>query len=145
MKAFMAVMVLALALAVPAAASHRFSDVPSNHPHHDSIDWLVTHGITSGCSEDEFCPAAPVSRAQLATFLRNYDRNADDVGQVELTTEIVYGPRSVTCPSGTLLVGGGFRDFRDALVTSSWPDGNTWRVESSGLPTAYAVCLSSGR
>ena len=36
------------------------------------IEWLMTQGITSGCNDEgnRFCPREPVSRGQLAAFLR---------------------------------------------------------------------------
>lgn len=37
-----------------------------------AIDWLASSGVTVGCnppSNDRYCPDAPVSRAQMATFL----------------------------------------------------------------------------
>ncbi len=35
----------------------------------DQIEWLVEQDITGGCAANRFCPQAPVSRAQMATFL----------------------------------------------------------------------------
>jgi uncharacterized protein YkwD len=52
----------------PTAA--RFSDVPSRHPHAGNIGALAAAGVTSGCGGGRFCPDAPVTRAQMATFLR---------------------------------------------------------------------------
>ena len=37
--------------------------------HEPDIDRLAVMGITTGCSEDRFCPHAAVSRAQMASFL----------------------------------------------------------------------------
>lgn len=34
------------------------------------IRWLVTEGITAGCTADRYCPRSPVTRAQMASFLR---------------------------------------------------------------------------
>jgi hypothetical protein len=60
----------ALDLPVPARPV-RFSDLPSGAPHADAVAALHEAGITSGCSADgRFCPNAPVTRAQMATFLR---------------------------------------------------------------------------
>ena len=47
----------------------RFSDVPSSHPHAGNIGALAASGITTGCGDGRFCPDAPVTRAQMATFL----------------------------------------------------------------------------
>jgi spore germination protein YaaH len=35
----------------------------------DEIIWLADEGITTGCSPTRFCPADPVTRGQMATFL----------------------------------------------------------------------------
>lgn len=51
-------------------ASHRrFLDVAPTATHHDAIVWLADAGITSGCGTLRFCPAAEVTRGQMATFL----------------------------------------------------------------------------
>jgi hypothetical protein len=46
-----------------------FGDVARTSPHADAIGALAAAGITDGCGEGRFCPNAPVSRAQMATFL----------------------------------------------------------------------------
>jgi hypothetical protein len=46
-----------------------FSDVPKTHPFYRRIETILHAGITSGCTETQYCPSAPVSRDQLAIFL----------------------------------------------------------------------------
>jgi hypothetical protein len=46
-----------------------FLDVPGDDPFHDYIWILVGNGITAGCGGGNYCPLAPVSRAQMAVFL----------------------------------------------------------------------------
>ncbi|GGI09048.1 S-layer homology domain-containing protein [Egicoccus halophilus] len=60
-----------LAIAVPAAAHHVFSDVPSSSTHHDAISELAGSGITAGCATDppRFCAGNAVNRGQMAAFL----------------------------------------------------------------------------
>lgn len=50
----------------------RFDDVAANSVHAGSIGAIAEAGITSGCggSAARFCPTDPVTRAQMATFLR---------------------------------------------------------------------------
>lgn len=56
----------------------------------EEILWLHEQGITAGCDNSRFCPSAPVTRAQMATFLvralhltpLETDRFADDNGSV---------------------------------------------------------------
>jgi hypothetical protein len=61
-----------LDLAVPTDPTP-FLDVPEDAPHADAVAALAAAGVTGGCSADgtRFCPDAPVTRAQMATFLRN--------------------------------------------------------------------------
>lgn len=46
-----------------------FEDVPASNPFCPWIEELARRGITGGCGGDNYCPTAPVSRAQMATFL----------------------------------------------------------------------------
>jgi hypothetical protein len=60
---------LAAALNLPPGPDAFTDDEGS--PYEDAINAIAAAGITSGCSPDgtSFCPASPVSRAQMATFL----------------------------------------------------------------------------
>jgi hypothetical protein len=49
--------------------STSFSDVPVTHWAAAWIKQLVAEGITSGCGTGTYCPASPVTRAQMAVFL----------------------------------------------------------------------------
>ena len=46
-----------------------FSDVPLGYWSAAWIKQLATEGITSGCGSGNYCPEAPVTRAQMAVFL----------------------------------------------------------------------------
>ncbi|TVR38374.1 MAG: BspA family leucine-rich repeat surface protein, partial [Nitriliruptor sp.] len=46
-----------------------FDDVSQDSTHYDAIQALAAAGITLGCGEGVFCPADPVSREQMASFL----------------------------------------------------------------------------
>lgn len=46
-----------------------FNDVPTDHWAAGWIKRLVAEGITSGCGGGNYCPEAPVTRAQMAVFL----------------------------------------------------------------------------
>ena len=50
-------------------ADHQFVDVPSDAFYHDSVDFLVDNGITSGCAPGRFCPGDATTRGQAAEFL----------------------------------------------------------------------------
>lgn len=53
----------------PAPATAVFTDVPTSHPFFQFIEALRASGITLGCNATQFCPDAPVTRAQMAAFL----------------------------------------------------------------------------
>jgi S-layer homology domain len=46
-----------------------FADVPVTDPFYAKVETLFHHGVTAGCSGGNFCPAASVTRAQMAVFL----------------------------------------------------------------------------
>ena len=46
-----------------------FSDVPSSEPYFPWIQRLAMDGITAGCGNGQYCPAAPVIRADMAIFI----------------------------------------------------------------------------
>ena len=47
----------------------RFADVQVSHPFAGEILGLSELGITTGCTETDFCPSDPVTREQMAAFL----------------------------------------------------------------------------
>ncbi|MTV23871.1 peptidoglycan DD-metalloendopeptidase family protein [Nitriliruptoraceae bacterium ZYF776] len=48
-----------------------FVDVPREHTHAAGIEAIAHAGITTGCAPSRYCPTPSVTRAQMATFLRN--------------------------------------------------------------------------
>jgi hypothetical protein len=71
----------AFGLTTEAAA---FADTTSN-PFEADIRWLAQTGITAGCGDSShFCPDAPVTRGEMAAFLRR----ALDLPAVELTDTV---------------------------------------------------------
>lgn len=60
---------LTRALQLEPARAPTFDDVPSGHVHTRDISALAAAGLTAGCGGDDFCPDAPVTRAQMASFL----------------------------------------------------------------------------
>jgi hypothetical protein len=51
-------------------ASHQFDDVPTSHPFHDDIVWLVSNDITEGFDDGTYRPNQSVTRGAMAAFLR---------------------------------------------------------------------------
>ncbi len=58
--------VLAVAPAPARAAS--FTDIAAS-PFRADIEWLAAAGISNGCGNGAFCPLAPVTRQEMASFL----------------------------------------------------------------------------
>lgn len=52
-----------------AAGSTPFTDVSNDSYYSDAVQWAVANGVTSGTSATTFEPDAPVTRAQVVTFL----------------------------------------------------------------------------
>jgi hypothetical protein len=50
-------------------ATPTFGDVPTSHPFYPFIEALAKSGITGGCGDGNYCPEAPLTRGQMATFL----------------------------------------------------------------------------
>jgi S-layer homology domain len=53
----------------PTPASQRFNDVPPDNQFYNFIDRLAALGITSGCGNNNYCPANPVLRQEMAAFI----------------------------------------------------------------------------
>jgi bacillolysin len=53
----------------PLGTTSGFNDVPTNYWAAAWIKQLAAEGITGGCGNNNYCPEAPVTRAQMAVFL----------------------------------------------------------------------------
>ncbi len=53
----------------PLSTGNVFADVPIDYWAGDFIEAMAAEGITSGCGGGNFCPASPITRAQMAVFL----------------------------------------------------------------------------
>lgn len=64
---------IALAALLPASvvwANHAFPDVAADHEFHADIAWIAQAQVTTGRADGTYAPAAPVTRGQMAAFLR---------------------------------------------------------------------------
>ena len=52
--------------------SQTFTDVPAGSYYHDAVYWAAELDITTGCTDDKFCPDDTLTRAQMITFLYRY-------------------------------------------------------------------------
>jgi len=106
---------LARAFALPVASDDYFTD-DDGLSHEDNINRLAQAGITTGCSQTEFCPHGLVSRGQMASFLdralglpvASVDYFSDDDGTAHEEAINPVAEASITtgcapamyCPSG---------------------------------------------
>jgi SpoIID/LytB domain protein len=61
---------LARAEGLTSGTTGTFSDVPAGSEHRSAIEAVARERITQGCEPGRFCPQDPVTRGQLASFLR---------------------------------------------------------------------------
>jgi hypothetical protein len=64
-----------VAMAIPAVAGDTFTDVPDSNIFHDDIGWLASQGVTRGCNppdNTQFCPGDNVTRQEMAAFLHRF-------------------------------------------------------------------------
>ena len=61
----------ALSFSPPPATGTVFPDVPASNIYAPWIEELQRQGLTAGCGGGNYCPDAPVTRAQMAVFLLN--------------------------------------------------------------------------
>jgi uncharacterized repeat protein (TIGR03803 family) len=78
----------------PPACTGVFPDVPCSSPFAAWVEALAAEGVTAGCGGGNFCPASPVTRAQLAVFLLKIEHGTAYVPPV---CHAVFA--DVVCPS----------------------------------------------
>lgn len=114
-------------VAVPAGwATNTFGDVPTSSPHHDDVNRILYAGITGGCGPGLYCPADPVRRDQMASFLsRGLGRTVIAGTQADLTLT------------------GSFQDIATSTITTGGTPGYTGIVLATGdfSPVAAAATL----
>jgi glucose/arabinose dehydrogenase len=94
----------------PLGVTSGFNDVPTNYWAVAWIKQLAADGITSGCGGGNYCPEAPVTRAQMAVFLLRAEHGA------------LYNPPSVGVTSG----------FND-VPTNYWAAGWIKQLAAEGI------------
>jgi len=88
----------------------RFADAPSGYWAFSFIEALARAGITAGCGGGNYCPTAPVTRAQMAVFL---ERGMNGSG---------YSPPAAT---GNVFLDVGAQDFAASFIEQLANDGIT--------------------
>jgi hypothetical protein len=121
--AFFATAAVLIATPLAVVGTHSFIDVPTSNVHHADISWLKDADVTRGCNPGQgntrYCPDDPVTRAQMATFMRRLAQNkvvdaatANNSSQLNgkgpnaYRTVVAGGhcdqAAATLCPSGTL-------------------------------------------
>lgn len=77
LTAVVAAVVAALSTMAALAASDRFNDVASGHPHEEGIGFVADAGVSIGCTSDggSYCPDDEVTRDQMGTFMHRLSGN----------------------------------------------------------------------
>ena len=88
----------------------RFADAAPGYWSFPFVEALARAGITAGCGGDNYCPTAPVTRAQMAVFL---ERGVNGSG---------YNPPAAT---GTVFEDVGAGDFAANFIEQLYADGIT--------------------
>jgi rare lipoprotein A len=74
------------------AALAVFSDVASNHPNYEAINYLQENGIIEGYSDQTFRPAQPVNRAEaIKIILLGSDLFVPEIQDQEIFPDVIYG------------------------------------------------------
>lgn len=122
------VVVALVAVAIPTGwASNTFNDVPTSSPHHDDINAILFAGITGGCGPGLYCPADPVRRDQMATFLRR-----------SLGRTVIAGTQADMTLTGT------FQDIASSTITTGGTPGHSGVVLATGDFSAVATAGALG-
>jgi hypothetical protein len=116
--------VLTVTASGTALANHLFADVPTSSIFHDAISAIAGAGITTGCGGGNYCPAANVTREQMAAFLHR------GLGRVA-STPGTPPERSVTTTPVLL---------RTLTIQTGETSGGTVMVK---LDTAYTAYMTS--
>jgi hypothetical protein len=91
----------------PPGCSGVFADVPCGSQFADWIEELAAEGVTGGCGGGNYCPASPVTRAQMAAFLLKIEHGA------------AYTPPACTPFFGDVLCPSLFADWIEQLAAES--------------------------
>jgi hypothetical protein len=103
---------------VPATREHAFTDVDPDHHHREAIASVAAGGIAEGRADGSFRPNAPVTRAQMATFLaRALGLEPRDPGFTDVVADDEHG-RNVGALAASGITGGCSEDGRRYCPTN---------------------------
>jgi hypothetical protein len=148
---------LARAFGLPAATGDAFGD-DAGSPHEPDINRLAAAGVTTGCAPGRFCPAASITRQEMASFLARIlalpsasaDHFWDDDGSPHQADINRLADAGVTsgcgggrfCPTATLTRGEMAAFLHRSLTMGAhvtctlFPASNVWNQRVDQLPVA---------
>lgn len=125
-RARLLVLLLVVAVAVPASASNHYDDI-SDPNVAAAAGRLADAGLTAGCEEDQFCPSGTLTRRQMALFLdRIAGRSWSDASVIDLVPATNGGlggtPVTVTVDAGGVPGGQGTVALQGSVTVLSEGD-----------------------
>lgn len=108
-----------------------FQDVPPGHSFYTEIGKLSAYGITQGCSAENFCPDANVTREQMAIF-------------IERALGVFAPPPGPTMPTFADVPNGGMTDYGYEFIEDVFARGITQGC-AAGPPRLYCPSATVSR
>lgn len=99
-----------------------FSDVPASSIFCPAIDWAVNKGITTGTSQSQFSPTAPVTRATMAAYLYRLDQGSSALPTCSTSRFSDVPTSNIFC--------GAINWMADKGITTGYPDGTFHPAET---------------
>ena len=116
-------------------ASNPFTDVYESDYYYDAVLWAVANGVTNGTTATTFSPNAPVTRAQMVTFLWRAYGSPKATGSnpfADVSADAWYYDAVLWAVANGVTVGTSATTFSpDAPVTRSQAVTFQWRAAGS--------------
>ena len=116
-----------------------FTDVYESDYYHDAVLWAVANGVTNGTSATTFSPNAPVTRAQMVTFLWRAYGSPRATGSnpfADVSADAYYYDAVLWAVANGVTIGTSATTFSpDAPVTRSQAVTFQWRAAGSPVVT----------
>ena len=125
--------------AIAEQVANPFTDVYESDYYYDAVLWAVANGVTNGTSATTFSPNAPVTRAQMVTFLWRAYGSPKATGSnpfADVSTDAWYYDAVLWAVANGVTVGTSATTFSpDAPVTRSQAVTFQWRAAGSPVVT----------
>ena len=125
--------------AIAEQVTNPFTDVYESDYYYDAVLWAVANGVTAGTSATTFSPNAPVTRAQMVTFLWRAYGSPKATGSnpfADISADAWYYDAVLWAVANGVTVGTSATTFSpDAPVTRSQAVTFQWRAAGSPVVT----------